>query len=47
MHISFLYLVLRKLNTVTCIRAVTVRWSLDWMIGFIVLIHSARNYKQL
>jgi hypothetical protein len=33
--------------TVTCFTGVTIRRGLDWMIGFIALIHSTRNYKQL
>jgi hypothetical protein len=33
-------------DIVTYFRGVTIRRSLDWMIGLIALIHSTRNYRQ-
>jgi hypothetical protein len=28
-----------------CLCCVIIRWDLDWIIGFITLIHSTRNYN--
>jgi hypothetical protein len=40
------YHICMYIHTVTIYGCVTIDGVLDWMIEFIVLIHSTRNYKQ-
>jgi hypothetical protein len=38
-------IIVNSVKTVMCIRGVTIRRRLDWMIRFIALIHTTRNYR--